>query len=513
MIKDINLRLTPKAATQLSDIKVAACKKLKINANTVTDIQIERKSTDARRFPIVIDMSVKLFINEPIVNRIDKIEYQKVNDKKEVVVVGCGPAGLFAALRLIEKGFKPIVLERGEDVHTRKVSTATMVKNNKVNEHSNYCFGEGGAGAFSDGKLYTRSNKRGDVKKILSQFIQHGADESIIYEAHPHLGSDKLPKIIEDMRNTIINCGGEVRFKTMVIDILVEDGKLIGVTTKDGKTYNLPVILATGHSSEDIYNMLIEKNVPLESKGIAVGVRVEHPQQLIDQLQYKSKEGRGKFLPPADYRFVTQVKDRGVYSFCMCPGGVLVPSHTKEGYTCINGMSNSSRSGKFANSAFVVEIRPEDLPQFEGPLGVMKFQKALEKRTWDYIGGGLEAPGQRMVDFIKGKESSTLPETSYAPGLVGCDFNKLFPEFIAARLAAAFRYFGKNARGFLCKDAILVAVETRTSSPVRIVRDKETFMSVDGLFPCGEGAGYAGGIVSSAMDGVNTADAVIKYLS
>jgi uncharacterized FAD-dependent dehydrogenase len=513
MIKDINLRLSLEEASHFSDIKVAACKKLKIKANTVTDIQIVRKSTDARRYPIVIDMSVKLFINEPIVNRIDEIEYQKVKDKKEVVVVGCGPAGLFAALRLIEKGFKPIVLERGDDVHTRKVAVANMIKNNRVNEHSNYCFGEGGAGAFSDGKLYTRSSKRGDVKKILSQFIQHGADESIMYEAHPHLGSDTLPKIIEDMRNTIVNCGGEVRFKTMVTDILTEDGKVIGVTTKDGKTYNLPVILATGHSSEDIYTMLLEKNIPVESKGIAVGVRVEHPQEIIDQIQYKSKAGRGKYLPPAEYRFVTQVKDRGVYSFCMCPGGVLVPSHTLEGYTCINGMSNSSRSGKFANSAFVVEIKPEDLPQFEGPLGVMRFQKALEKRTWDYVGGGLEAPAQRMVDFIKGKESTTLPATSYLPGLVGCDLNKLFPDFIAGRLAAAFRYFGKNARGFLCKDAVLIAAETRTSSPVRIVRDKDTYMSFEGLFPCGEGAGYAGGIVSSAMDGVNTADAVIKYLS
>lgn len=513
MIKDINLRLSPKEATLIPEIKTVACKKLKIKAGTVTDIQIVRRSIDARRYPIVVDMSVKVFIDEPSISRVEETKYQDVSDKKEVIVVGCGPAGLFAALRLIEKGFKPIVLERGDNVHDRKVSTATMIKTNRVNEHSNYCYGEGGAGAFSDGKLYTRSSKRGDVKKVLSQFIQHGAAEDIMFEAHPHLGTDNLPAIVENMRNTIIKFGGEVRFKTMVVDVIVEGEKVVGVTTKDGKTYNAPVILATGHSNDDMYIMLNEKGIPLEAKGIAVGVRVEHPQKLIDQIQYKTSEKRDKYLPPAEYRFVTQVQDRGVYSFCMCPGGVIVPSHTKEGYSNVKGMSNSSRSGEFANAAFVVEIRPEDLPQFEGPLGVLNFQKALEKRTYDYIGGGLEAPGQRMVDFVKGKESTSLPTTSYIPGVVGCDLNKLFPSFISQRLAQAFRLFGKNARGFLCKDALLIASETRTSSPVRILRDKETFMSFDGLFPCGEGAGYAGGIVSSAMDGVNTADAVIKYLS
>ncbi|MBK5199997.1 MAG: NAD(P)/FAD-dependent oxidoreductase [Spirochaetaceae bacterium] len=513
MIKDINLRLSPEDASLSSSIINAAAKKLKVSASSVNDIQIERKSIDARRYPIVVDMSVKVFINEKKTNRFDKINYKDCSNAKEVVIVGCGPAGLFAALRFIEKGFKPIVLERGDNVHDRKVSIATMIKNNRVNEHSNYCYGEGGAGAFSDGKLYTRSTKKGDVKQILAQFIQHGADDSIIYEAHPHLGTDKLPSIIEDMRNTIISHGGIVKFKTMVTDILIEDGKSVGVVCKDGKTYLAPVILATGHSNDEIYYLLEKKGIPLEAKTIAVGVRVEHPQHVIDEIQYKSKEGRGKYLPPAEYRFVTQVKDRGVYSFCMCPGGVIVPSHTSEGYSCVNGMSSSTRGGKFANSAFVVEIKPEDLPQFEGPLGVLKFQKALEKRTWDYIGGGLEAPGQRMVDFVKGKASTSLPETSYAPGLVGADLNELYPAFIADRLAGAFRYFGRNARGFLSKEAILIGTETRTSSPVRITRDQDTYMSVDGLFPCGEGAGYAGGIVSSAIDGLNTADAVIKYLS
>lgn len=513
MIKDINLRLSPEEAYQSSSIINAAAKKIKVSASSINDIQIERKSIDARRYPIVVDLSVKVFINEKKTNRFEKIDYKDCSDAKEVVIVGCGPAGLFAALRLLEKGFKPIVLERGENVRDRKVSVATMIKNNRVNEHSNYCYGEGGAGAFSDGKLYTRSTKRGDVKKILAQFIQHGADDSIIYESHPHLGTDKLPAIIEDMRKTIIAHGGVVKFKTMVCDILIEDGVSVGVVTKDGKKYLAPVILATGHSNEEIYHLLENKGIELEAKSIAVGVRVEHPQHLIDQIQYKNKDGRGKFLPPAEYRFVTQVKDRGVYSFCMCPGGVIVPSHTTEGYSCINGMSSSTRGGKFANSAFVVEIKPEDLPQFEGPLGVLKFQKALEKRTWTYVGGGLEVPAQRMVDFVKGKASITLPETSYAPGLIGVDIHELYPSFIADRLAGAFRYFGKNARGFLSKDAIIIAGETRTSSPVRITRDKETFMSVDGLFPCGEGAGYAGGIVSSAIDGVNTADAVVKFLS
>ncbi len=493
-----------------------AAKAAKLPLPEITGMRILRRSVDARRNPPVIDMSVRLFTGDSKEELFETTHFPFVGDKKQVIVVGAGPAGLFASLRLIEKGFKPILLERGVNVHQRKKDIATLSTQGKVNSESNYSFGEGGAGAFSDGKLYTRATKRGNVGAILSLLCQHGASPDILYDAHPHLGTDKLPQIIEQIRNTILASGGEVHFSTKVVSFIRENGTVVGVTVENGGIHMGPVILATGHSARDVYEYLEQEKISIEAKALAVGVRLEHPQHLIDKIQYKSEKGRGEYLPSAEYAFVTQVDGRGVYSFCMCPGGFVIPAMTSEGQLVVNGMSSSSRKGQFANSGMVVELHPQDLPkeQFGGNLGVMRFQQALEERLFKAGGGNLAAPAQRMGDFVNHRVSKDLPNSSYVLGLANSDLHKVLPSFISERLGTAFSAFGRKAHSFLTNEALLIAGETRTSSPVRILRGKETNMHIElaGLFPCGEGAGYAGGIVSAALDGVNCADSVVGYL-
>jgi uncharacterized FAD-dependent dehydrogenase len=514
MVKDIHLRILPQVAFVRQSLLKESAGRAKVPVDEVTDILVRRQSIDARRHPVMVDMEVRIFVSQEPSLPYEKTEYKDVRNCKRVIVVGEGPAGLFCALRLLEQGLCPIVLERGEQVHGRKISIAKMIRSNHVDENSNFCFGEGGAGTFSDGKLYTRSKKRGNVDKVLFQFCQHGADPAILGQSHPHLGTDKLPRIIEHMRNTIIEYGGEVHFNTEVVGLKETDGRVCGALCRDGSTFDGPIVLATGHSAESVYRFLKDGSYDLEAKGIAIGVRVEHPQQLIDRIQYKDPKGRGSYLPAAEYSFVTQVQGRGVYSFCMCPGGLVIPSHTEQGRTVVNGMSPASRTGRWANSAMVVELHPEDMPvQFQGALGMLSFQKAMEMRTWKVFDKGLVVPAQRMTDFCAGKMSNDLPETSYVPGVASADLRTLFPSFVSMRLKLAFEQFGQKARGFLTDEALLLACESRTSSPVRIVRDDVSLMSKDGLFPCGEGAGYAGGIVSSAMDGINVADAVVRYLA
>ena len=437
------------------------------------------------------------------------------------MVVGAGPAGLFAALRLIEKGVRPVIIERGKNVRDRKKDLAKISREQSVDPESNYCFGEGGAGAYSDGKLFTRSRKRGDVRKILNVFCQHGASTSILADAHPHIGTDRLPRVIENMRKTIISCGGEVHFQTRMTSLIVENHTVKGVSaiTAQGDEIQFmgPVILATGHSARDVYRYLNDAKVAIEAKGLAVGVRLEHPSHLIDEIQYHSKQGRGKYLPAAEYSFVTQVDGRGVYSFCMCPGGFVIPSATGPQQMVTNGMSPSSRGTRWSNSGMVVQVEPSDLASKGkmGPLAMLELQEELEQMAWQQGGRKQTAPAQRMADFVSGRLSSTLPTSSYAPGLVASPLHFWMPDFVSDRLRKAFEMFGKQARGFLTNEATVIAIETRTSAPVRILRDRETLQHIEisGLFPCGEGAGYAGGIVSAGVDGERCADSVTLYLN
>ena len=436
------------------------------------------------------------------------------------MVVGEGPGGLFASLRLIELGLRPVVLERGKDVRERKMDLAQITKTQKVDPESNYCFGEGGAGAYSDGKLYTRSKKRGNVNKILNVFCQHGASTSILADAHPHIGTDKLPRVIENMRNTIIKCGGEVHFQIKMTRLLVEGERVTGVEAVDLKTggeltFHGPVILATGHSARDVYRLLVESNIHIEAKGIAVGVRLEHPSQLIDQIQYHNREGRGKYLPAAEYSFVTQVEERGVYSFCMCPGGFVIPAATGPQQLVVNGMSPSNRGTQWSNSGMVVELHPDDVGgDSRDPLCMMHFQEKLERDCWQQGNMKQTAPAQRMADFVNNRLSYDLPKSSYAPGLISSPLHFWMPPFVAKRLQEGFKKFGKMSHGFLTNEAVLIATETRTSSPVRIARDPATLqhVTVQGLFPCGEGAGYAGGIVSAGVDGERCAEMCAQYV-
>lgn len=547
MIHEYQLRILPEQAASEQSLKQYISREKGLDVRTINAIRILKRSIDARQRTIYINLTIRVFVNEtPSEEEFVRTDYPNVEGRPAVIVVGAGPGGLFAALKLIESGLRPIMVERGKNVRERKEDLARISREHKVDAESNYSFGEGGAGAYSDGKLYTRSKKRGSVEKILNVFCQHGASPTILSDAHPHIGTDKLPRVIENMRNTILACGGEVHFQTRMESILIEGQKVKGIETNTGKTFLGPVILATGHSARDVYRWLYAHGVQLETKGIAIGVRLEHPSMLIDQIQYHNKNGRGKYLPAAEYSFVQQVDRRGVYSFCMCPGGFVVPAASGPHQLVVNGMSPSNRGTKWSNSGMVVETRPEDLllpemqlqaepfpesneslteelilrdgKQPEGTihtLAMMRFQEKLEQICWQQGNMRQTAPSQRMVDFTRKKLSYDLPATSYSPGLVSSPLHFWMPSFLSERLSKGFQLFGKSSRGFLTNEAVMIAVETRTSSPVRIVRDKDTLqhLTVEGLFPCGEGAGYAGGIVSAGIDGERCAEAVAHYLN
>lgn len=545
MVNEYQLRILPEQAASEQSLKTYISREKGLDIRTINAVRVLKKSIDARQRTIYVNVKVQVFINEvPDTQEYTHTEYKNVSGKPQVIVVGAGPGGLFAALRLIELGLRPIVIERGKNVRERKEDLAKISREHKVDPESNYSFGEGGAGAYSDGKLYTRSKKRGNVDKILNVFCQHGASTSILIDAHPHIGTDKLPRVIENMRNTILECGGEVHFKTRMDAIIIEKNKVVGIETNDGRTFRGPVILATGHSARDVYRWLYANGVKMETKGLAVGVRLEHPSILIDQIQYHNKNGRGKYLPAAEYSFVQQVDGRGVYSFCMCPGGFVVPAASGPHQLVVNGMSPSNRGTKWSNSGMVVEIRPEDLNDptlqlqacevIEGSaeqqteelirktakdgelsvLAMMQFQEKLEQICWQQANMRQTAPAQRMVDFTRKKLSYDLPVTSYSPGIISSPLHFWMPKFISERLSKGFEMFGRSSRGFLTNDAVMIAVETRTSAPVRIVRNNETLqhVTVEGLFPCGEGAGYAGGIVSAGVDGERCAEAVAAFM-
>ena len=574
MVHELNLRILPRQAYNEQSILAYLREEKGINAGAV---RVLRRSIDARQRTIYVNLTVRVYVGEePPLQDFEPYIYKDVSDRPSVVVVGAGPGGLFAALRLIELGLKPIVVERGKDVRERKKDLARIRPEQRVDPESNYSFGEGGAGAYSDGKLYTRSKKRGNTDRILQIFVQHGASPAILSDAHPHIGTDRLPRVIENMRKTILACGGEVHFQTKMTGLIidhspltidhsshcsgtgVEGGRVVGIVAKkmvNGQwsmvnEFRGPVILATGHSARDVYRYLAESGIDIEAKGLAIGVRLEHPAHLIDQIQYHNREGRGKWLPAAEYSMVTQVQGRGVYSFCMCPGGFVVPAASGPEQVVVNGMSPSNRNGRWSNSGMVVEIRPEDLhalrpspnlslvgrgvnttspqhPLVSAPLptrerlgegleslGVLLLQEDLERQCWLQANRLQTAPAQRMTDFVNGRLSADLNESSYAPGLIASPLHFWLPEFISNRLREAFKLWGKQKHGFLTSEATVIGIETRTSSPVRILRDNETLqhIRVAGLFPCGEGAGYAGGIVSAGVDGERCAEAAAAYL-
>ena len=517
MIQEYDIRVLPQVAANEQSLRNWIAEEKGFDVRTITHLRTLRKSIDARQRTILVNLKVRVYINEmPEDDAYQHTDYPDVSGCQQVIVVGAGPGGLFAALKLIELGYRPIVLERGKDVHERKKDLSQITKTQQVDPESNYCFGEGGAGAYSDGKLYTRSKKRGNIEKILHVFCQHGASTNILCDAHPHIGTDKLPRVIENMRHTILRCGGEVHFQTKMTRLILEGDKVVGVEAQNNAqlTFRGPVILATGHSARDVYRYLAEAKVEIEAKGIAVGVRLEHPSMLIDQIQYHNRQGRGKYLPAAEYSFVTQVDGRGVYSFCMCPGGFVIPAATDKRQIVVNGMSPSNRGGQWSNSGMVVEVRAEDVEGADA-LRVMNYQQQLEEACWQQGNMKQTAPAQRMADFVNKRLSYDLPKSSYAPGLISSPLHFWLPEQIAKRLQQGFNYFGKHAHGFLTNEAVMIGVETRTSSPVRIIRNTDTLMHVriQGLFPCGEGAGYAGGIVSAGVDGERCAEMCASYLT
>ena len=513
MTHEYQLRVLPQQAASLQALKTYVAGEYGFDVRTVTAVRILKRSIDARQRTIFVNLKVRVYVNEqPADDAYIRTFYPDVSQAPVVIVVGAGPGGLFAALRLIELGLRPIVLERGKNVHDRKKDLAQIARTQLVDGESNYCFGEGGAGAYSDGKLYTRSKKRGNTDKILNVFCQHGASTDILADAHPHIGTDRLPRVIENMRNTILQSGGEVHFQTKMTQLLIEDDCVVGCVAAD-KEYRGPVILATGHSARDVYRYLADARIELEAKGIAVGVRLEHPAQLIDQIQYHSRQGRGRYLPAAEYAFVTQVEGRGVYSFCMCPGGFVIPAATGPEQIVVNGMSPANRGTQWSNSGMVVETRPEDI-EGDDVLRVMHFQQQLERLCWQQGNMKQTAPAQRMADFVNNRLSYDLPKSSYAPGLLSSPIHFWLPPAVGHRLQEGFKTFGRQAHGFLTNEAVLIATETRTSSPVRIVRDHDTLQHIrlQGLFPCGEGAGYAGGIVSAGVDGERCAEMCAAYL-
>lgn len=541
MIYTLSLRVPPRVAAVEADLRLWAARERGIDVRTIRALRIRHRSIDARQRQIVVNLTIDVFVGEDAPPaEFEPVAYRDVSGRPQVVVVGAGPAGLFAALRLIELGYRPLVLERGKNVHARRKDIALISRQGRVDAESNYCFGEGGAGAFSDGKLFTRSKKRGDGNKILRVFCQHGADTRILSDAHPHIGTDRLPAVIEAMRTTIERCGGQVRFGARATDLLLEGSRRVaGVRLADGSEALGPVVLATGHSARDVYRLLRAQGVALEAKGLAVGVRLEHPAVLIDRIQYHSPAGRGRYLPAAEYSMVCRQQERGVYSFCMCPGGFVVPSASGPEQVVVNGMSPSNRGGRWSNAGMVVELHPDDAAEpslatfmneamhddgfaaahadaaaADDALRLMYLQEALERQSWLQGGRSQTAPAQRMDDFVRGRLSYDLPATSYTPGLISSPLHFWLPAFVADRLRAGFEQFGRAKRGFLTREATVIGVETRTSSPVRIVRRPDTLcqVSLEGLYPAGEGAGYAGGIVSAGIDGERCAEAVAAEL-
>lgn len=522
MIEQTSLKVSPRVAADNDILRNLCAKAIGVPPSQINDFVVVKRSIDARRSLVSVCLTIRVATGDDsmVLTPFEPILFSPLPaDAPTLVIVGAGPAGLFAALQAIRGGIRPIVLERGKDVDSRRLDLAALNRSGEVDADSNYCFGEGGAGTFSDGKLFTRSKKRGDNEEVLRLLVQHGASDSILVDAHPHIGSDRLPHIIKNIRQTIIDCGGEVRFSTKADSLIIEeDDKGMrhakGVLLSNGDKVFGPVILATGHSSRDFLRSLHAQGVEMETKGFAMGVRLEHPSNLIDRLQYHTQEGRGKYLPAAEYNFVTQADGRGVYSFCMCPGGVVVPAVSGPGQLVVNGMSASARSGRWSNSGMVVEIRPDDFPEYahHGVFRLMALQEELEEKFFKASPGKLVAPAQRMVDFTKGVLSKSLPKSSYVPGLKSDRLDLLLPPFIAERLKKGFLDFGRKSRGFLTNEAVMIGLESRTSSPVRLPRDKETLthIGIKDLYPAGEGAGYAGGIVSAAIDGMRCADSCIK---
>ena len=518
MIQELDLVCSPKEAANQNLLHQVLAKKLHCASADIEGFHILRKSIDARKIPIKINLRAQVAIKETLPPREHiPLNYKNISNAKRVLIIGSGPGGIFAALRCIELGYKPVIIERGSDVQNRRRDLKAINRDNTVNPDSNYCFGEGGAGTYSDGKLYTRSTKRGSVERILDILVHHGAVEDILYEAHPHIGTNKLPRVVQAIRETIIDCGGEVHFNTRMTDLIIKNDLVTGIATQNGDTIEgEALILATGHSARDVFELLHKKKVKIESKPFAMGVRVEHPQELIDNIQYHGYP-RGEELPAAAYKLVQQVDGRGVYSFCMCPGGFIVPSATAQNELVVNGMSPSKRDNHFANSGIVVSIEPEDLKAYEkhGPLAGMRYQMDLEQQMWKAGNQTQEACAQRLTDFVKGKTSSTLNESSYIPGLLSRPMQDILPNSISNRLQKGFMKFGEKMRGYYTAEANIIGLESRTSSPVRIPRDRNTFQhpQIKNLFPCGEGAGFAGGIVSAAIDGEKCAEGVEQWLA